>query len=139
MTKVKKGSTVTVHYTGTLEDGAVFDSSIERDALTFVVGEGDLIPGFEKAVIGLAAGDKTSVTLEPDQAYGQYDEKMVVTVDKAEIPDGVEAGMMLQAMIDERPVLFTVTEISDDAVTLDGNHPLAGKSLCFDISVVAVA
>ncbi len=141
MTQVKEGDKVRVNYKGTLEDGTVFDTTQDREPMEFTLGEGMILPGFEKAVIGLSVKDTTSVSLAPDEAYGQYDEKQVVSVDRSEIPTDVELepGMVLQvAGEDGQAFNVTLTDISEDAVTLDGNHPLAGESLTFEIELLEI-
>ena len=141
MSKVKDGNTVKVHYTGTLKDGSVFDSSAEREPLEFKLGEGQLIPGFEKAVVGLEEGEKTTVDIPVDEAYGEAREDLVINVPKDQLPDDVEpeVGMQLQVnQPDGQPVPVRVAEISDDELMLDANHPLAGKDLSFEIELVEI-
>lgn len=141
MSKVKDGNTVKVHYTGTLEDGSVFDSSAEREPLEFKLGEGQLIPGFEKAVVGMEEGDKTKVDIPVKDAYGEAREDLVINVPKDQLPDDVqpEVGMQLQVnQPDGQPVPVRVAEVSDDKLTLDANHPLAGKDLSFEIELVEI-
>lgn len=141
MSKVEDGNTVKVHYTGTLKDGSVFDSSTEREPLEFKLGEGQLIPGFEKAVIGLEEGDKTKVDIPVEEAYGEAREELVINVPKDQLPDDVEPeiGMQLQVnQPDGQPVPVRIAEISDDELTLDANHPLAGKDLSFEIELVEI-
>jgi len=139
--KVENGNTVKVHYTGTLKDGSVFDTSIEREPLEFKLGEGQLIPGFEKAVIGMEEGDKTKVDIPVKEAYGEAREDLVINVPKDQLPEDVqpEVGMQLQVnQPDGQPVPVRIAEISDDALTLDANHPLAGKDLSFEIELVEI-
>lgn len=141
MSKVKDGNTVKVHYTGTLKDGSVFDSSVEREPLEFKLGEGQLIPGFEKAVIGMEEGDKTKVDIPVKEAYGEAREELIINVPKDQLPEDVqpEIGMQLQVnQPDGQPVPVRVAEISDDELTLDANHPLAGKDLAFEIELVEI-
>lgn len=139
MNKATQGSQVEVHYTGTLEDGTVFDSSSQSDPIPFVVGEGRLIADFERAVIGMEEGETKSLTIPSNDAYGPYREDMIVRVGKSEIPDGVEVGNVLQSNIQGQDVYFTVIEMDPEVVTLDANHPLAGKDLNFEITLVKVA
>ena len=136
MAKAQEGSNVEVHYTGTLEDESVFDTSKERGPLPFKVGEGKVIPGFEQAVVGMEEGETKNVSLAPDEAYGDHQEQLIMQVEKNEIPEGIEVGSVLQADMQGQPVYFTVTEIGDEKVTVDGNHPLAGKKLNFEIELV---
>ena len=139
----QQGSTVKVHYTGTLkEDGSQFDSSEGRDPLEFKMGEGMVIAGFEKAVIGRSPGDKVTVEIEPAEGYGDPNDQLVFQVRKNQIPPTVELeeGIMLELRTEDgQPAYVRVTDFDDEMVTLDGNHPLAGKTLVFDIEVVEVA
>lgn len=134
------GDTVTVHYTGTLDDGTVFDSSVEREPLRFRLGEGEVITGFDEAVNGMKVGDSVKVDLAPSDAYGERDEQRIIQVDRTQIPDEIECkpGIALQASTPDGPVTFWVLDAADDAVTLDGNHPLAGKQLSFEIELVDI-
>ncbi len=141
MPKVKDGDTVKVHYTGKLtEDGTVFDSSQEREPLEFTLGEGQLIPGFEEAVIGMEEGDSTTVEIESQDAYGQRREDLELEVSKSDLPDNVDpqVGMQLQMQQQEngRAIPVQITAVEDDFVKLDANHPLAGKDLTFDIELI---
>jgi FKBP-type peptidyl-prolyl cis-trans isomerase 2 len=140
MKKVEKNSTVTVHYTGRLEDGTVFDSSREdgRDPLTAQLGQGNLIAGFENGLIDMVSGDKKTVEIESVDAYGEYNDFMIQEVPKEQMPGEVEVGMPLEAQTQMGPIKFIVKEIKDETVVLDGNHPLAGKKLIFDLEVVDV-
>jgi peptidylprolyl isomerase len=136
MAKAKNGDTVRVHYKGTLEDGQVFDSSFESDPLEFKLGEQRVINGFEKAVEGMEEGETRNVTIPSQDAYGEYRNDLSITVDRERIPQDIkpEVGMVLQVPTQQGvPVNVTVTEVSDESVTLDGNHPLAGKDLSFEI------
>ena len=139
----QKGSTVKVHYAGTLKsDGSQFDSSEGREPLEFKLGEGMVIAGFEKAVIGKSVGDKVSVEISPEEGYGTPNDQLVFQVRKEQLPPNVEleAGIMLEIRTEDgQPAYVRVTEFDDEMVTLDGNHPLAGQTLCFDIEVVEVA
>jgi FKBP-type peptidyl-prolyl cis-trans isomerase 2 len=141
LSKVKDGNTVKVHYTGTLKDGSVFDTSAEREPLEFKLGEGQLIPGFEKAVIGMEEGESTKIDIPVKEAYGEAREDLIINVPKDQLPDDVEpeVGMQLQVnQPDGQPVPVRVAEITDDELTLDANHPLAGKDLSFEIEVVEI-
>ena len=141
MTGSQQGDTVKVHYTGKLEDGSVFDSSLQRDPLEFTIGEGQIIPGFEKAVVGMEAGQNKTVQIESAEAYGPRYEEMVQVVERTQIPDDIslEVGAQLQANHPQGgPIILTVTDLSDAEVTLDANHPLAGKDLTFEIELVAL-
>jgi FKBP-type peptidyl-prolyl cis-trans isomerase 2 len=141
MTQAKDGDTVRVHYTGTLADGSQFDSSRDRDPMEFTLGNGDLIPGFEEATIGMSVNDTIVVTIPADQAYGANDPEMVQEISREDLPEDIplELGLRLQAEApDGSAVLVTVTDLTDDVVILDGNHPLAGKDLTFEIELVEI-
>ena len=139
----KKGSTVKVHYTGTLKaDGSQFDSSEGREPLESTLGEGMVIAGFEKAVLGKSVGDTVTVEIPPEEGYGSPSPELVFQVRKEQLPPtvAVEIGMMLEIRTEDgQPAYVTVSEFDDEMVTLDGNHPLAGQTLVFDIEVVEVA
>jgi len=139
MSQVQAGDSVQVHYEGRFEDGDVFDSSRSRGPLEFEAGSDQLIPGFSNAVIGMTVGDSKTVTLPPDQAYGDHDPERVQRVDKSALPDDVKVGDRLQAQSGEHSIVVAVTELDDDGATLDANHPLAGRTLVFDIELVAIA
>ncbi|MCT4534606.1 peptidylprolyl isomerase [Halodesulfovibrio sp.] len=140
MAQVKNGDSVKVHYTGTLEDGSVFDSSREREPLEFTLGSGMLIPGFEKAVEGMAVGDATKVTIPADEAYGQRNDEMVIDVAKDQVPEHItpEVGMLLQLESEGGVMEVVITAVKEDGITLDANHPLAGKDLTFEIELVEI-
>jgi FKBP-type peptidyl-prolyl cis-trans isomerase SlpA len=140
MKKVEKNSTVTVHYTGRLEDGTIFDSSMVegREPLTAQLGQGQLINGFENGLIDMSTGDKKTVEIESSDAYGEYNDYMVQEVPKEQMPGEVEVGMPLEAQTQMGPIKFVVKEVKDETVVLDANHPLAGKKLIFDLEVVDV-
>lgn len=134
------GDTVTVHYTGKLEDGSVFDSSREREPFQFTIGKDAVIEGFQSAVRGQEVGDKVEVELEPDEAYGPYNEERVFEVPRNDIPDEVstEVGTYLQATTPDGPVTVKVIDADEETVKLDGNHPLAGEKLKFSIEVLDI-
>lgn len=141
MQKPQTGDTVRVHYNGTLEDGTQFDSSHDAEPMEFSMGQGQLIAGFEAAVSGLTPGESCTVTLAPEDAYGEPDADMVQDVPRKLMPEGVElqAGMVLQGQSNEGRVdNFTVVSFTEETVTLDANHPLAGKSLTFEIELVEI-
>ena len=142
MSTAKNGDTVAVHYTGTLADGTVFDSSREREPLSFTVGEGQVIAGFNDAVNGMTVGESVTVTIPAEQAYGEYNEQFVINVPPADIPPEIEpeVGMELQLhQNDGGAIPVRVTDVSEEAVTLDANHPLAGQDLTFEIELVSIA
>lgn len=137
----EKGDTVAVHYTGKLDDGEVFDSSRERDPLEFEVGSGQVIPGFDQAVEGLEVGESREFRIEPDQGYGQPREDLVVDVERSQFPDESKPQVGQQVQVQVAPGqnrVATIKEIEDESVTLDLNHPLAGKPLTFDVELVEI-
>ena len=133
------GDTVRVHYTGTLDDGTEFDSSAGRDPLEVQIGSGQIIPGLEDALVGMAEGDAKSVTLEPDAAYGPHDPQFIQVVERSRIPAEItmEVGTLLQATDSSgNQMRLQVVDFNDQEVTLDANHPLAGKALTFALTLV---
>ncbi|MBO6603452.1 MAG: peptidylprolyl isomerase [Roseicyclus sp.] len=141
MTKVTPGTSVSFHYIGTLDDGSVFDSSDGRDPLQFTMGEGEIIPGLEAAFEGMSLGDRKTVTVPADQAYGQHIADGVQQVPREAIPDDIplELGTKLQLQTPEgQTMVAAITEVSDTHVTLDANHPLAGQDLTFAVHIVAL-
>jgi peptidylprolyl isomerase len=139
MKQVANGDTVRVHYTGTFDDGSEFDSSVGREPIEVTVGTGQVIPGFENALVGMTEGDTKSVTVEPEHAYGEPDDRLVQVVERTRIPAEVnlDVGIVLQASDSAgNPMRLTVVEFDNDNVTLDANHPLAGKTLIFDLQLV---
>jgi peptidylprolyl isomerase len=132
---------VQVHYTGTLSDGSVFDSSRDSEPIGFTVGTGQVIPGFDNAVIGMEIGEKKTFTIPSAEAYGEHDPRLAQDVPRTELPDDLEIflGMSLTASgSDGREIALVVTEINDNSVRLDANHPLAGKDLTFAIELVGI-
>lgn len=162
MAQAKSGDKVKVHYTGTLEDGSVFDSSegfvdqpdsscgcndgcgCESQAMEpmeFVVGGGTLIPKFEAAVIGLEPGQSITVTIPADEAYGQRAEEMVAVIERSEIPADIspEPGHQMEVILEDgSPLPVLVTDVTETTITLDANHPLAGRDLTFAIRLVEI-
>ncbi|MES9878740.1 MAG: peptidylprolyl isomerase [Candidatus Sedimenticola sp. 1PA] len=139
MIPAKQGDTVKIHYTGTLDDGSMFDSSVDREPLEFTIGSEQVIPGFDKAVTGMITGEKKSVSIPPEDAYGPLFEEMIRKVPKNVLPEDLDPteGMTLQAESPEgRPINMLVTEVDEETITVDGNHPLAGQTLNFDIELV---
>ncbi len=142
MSQAKSGDTVRIHYTGTLSDGSQFDSSAGRDPLEFAVGSGMVIPGFDTAVEGMTVGESKSFTIEPEEAYGVKQDHLIQEVPKSALPEGMtpEVGMPLQSQTPDGQVMdLEVTAVTDTHITVDANHPLAGKALTFDIELVAIA
>ena len=136
----KKGDTVFVHYTGKLDDGTVFDSSLDREPLEFVLGSGMILPGFEGAVEGKDVGAKVSVRIAADEAYGQPNEDLIITVPRSEVPMQVEpeVGKHVQVTVEHGDLDLIITRVNDEEIELDGNHPLAGKDLSFDIEIMKI-
>ncbi|MEN6356513.1 MAG: peptidylprolyl isomerase [Armatimonadota bacterium] len=142
MAQAKQGNNVKVEYTGKLKDGSVFDTSADREPLEFTIGGGQIIPDFEEAVVGMNPGDSKTIEVPAARAYGPRHDDMVINIDRAQFPEDIkpEVGDQLQiSQPDGRAAVVTVTEITEDSVTLDANHPLAGQDLTFDIQLVEVA
>lgn len=141
MSKVKAEDTVQVHYTGKLEDGQVFDSSREREPLEFTLGEGQIIPGFEQAVLDMEVNESKTIEVPHTEAYGEHKKELLHEVPRTQLPDEIkpEVGMALSSkMPDGREIPLTVTEVGDENIIVDANHPLAGKDLTFEIELVAI-
>ncbi len=135
------GDTVRVNYTGTLEDGTTFDTSVGREPLEFTLGEGKMIPGFEKAVYGLQVGKSKTVTIPAEEAYGPHRDDLVIVVEREQLPAGLEpeVGQQLQMQqTDGSTAVVIVTDVSETTITIDANHPLAGKDLTFEIELVEI-
>ena len=142
MSQAQEGSTVKVHYTGKFEDGTVFDSSTDRDPLKVELGAGNVIPGFEKGLIGMTAGDKKTLKIPSGEAYGDRTDELVVIVDKSNFPEDADpqVGQRLAMTLKDGNVAHVVvTAVEDEKVTLDANHPLAGRDLVFEVELVEVA
>lgn len=142
MTQAKQGDMVKVHYTGKLDDGTIFDSSIDRDPLEFVLGEGQLIAGFEQAVLGMTPGESKTEKIPAEEAYGPHRQEMVVEVERQQLPDNIPLDVGQQLQIQQAPnqiIPVVITAISESKVTLDANPPLAGKDLIFEIELVGIA
>jgi len=140
MKKAENGKNVVVHYTGKFEDGSVFDTSLTegREPIKTVLGQGNLIKGFESGLVGMTEGEKKTVEVTPEEGYGEYLDGLVTTVEKNRVPDTVKVGDVLQSQSDRGTINVTVTEINETDVKLDANHPMAGKKLIFDLEVVSV-
>ena len=141
MSDAKKGDTVKVHYTGRLDDGSVFDSSLDGEPLQFIIGEGHVIQGFEEAVEGMSPGEKKTVRIEFEKAYGPHYDEGVIVVERSGLPEDLKpkVGDVLQIpQHDGDPLIVTVKEITDTTITLDANHPLAGKDLIFEIELMEI-
>ena len=141
MAQMKNGDKISVHYTGKLADGSIFDSTAGEEPFVFTLGEDDLIDGFLNALQSMSVGEKKTVTIEVDDAYGEWHEDMVIEVPRSEMPDDLELeiGDELEVTDEEdEPMIVTVSEMSDTTVTLDGNPALAGEVLTFDLELVAI-
>jgi FKBP-type peptidyl-prolyl cis-trans isomerase 2 len=139
MPQAQSGDLVRIHYTGHLDDGRTFDSSRGGEPLEFTLGEGEVIPGFEEAVVGMKPGESKTVSIAPEDAYGPHRAEMVQEVDRSALPADVQLkpGLQLQAQSrNGEAMVLTVTEVADGTVTLDANHPLAGERLTFEIELV---
>lgn len=141
MSQVKENDTVKVHYTGKLKDGQVFDSSVDREPLEFTLGQGMLIPGFEKAVINMKVNDKKTVNIPVNEAYGDVKEELFHKVEKAQLPKEVtpEVGLGLVSKdANGNEHQFRIAKVESDHIVVDGNHPLAGRDLVFDLELVEI-
>lgn len=141
MSHAKSGDTVRIHYTGTLSDGTQFDSSDGREPLEFSLGSGQVIPGFDNAVEGMNVGDSKSVSIEPQDAYGDKHEQLIQDVPKSALPQDMEpeVGMHLSSQAPDGQVMhLLITAVAEESITVDGNHPLAGQTLAFDIDLVEI-
>lgn len=137
---IQNGNTVNIHYTGKLEDGTIFDSSIDREPLSFIIGSGQIIQGFEDSIIGKNTGDKFTTLIKAVDAYGEYRDDLCANVPNTQLPGEVEVGTSLQAIGDDGfPINVIVKEIYDDYVIIDANHPFAGKDLTFDIEILSIS
>ena len=142
MGQAKNGDKVKVHYTGKFESGEVFDTSREREPFEFTLGQGQVIPGFEKEIEGMEIGQTKTITIPPDDAYGQRREDLQVNVNRTEFPEDIkpEVGQQLQMKKPDGNIInVTVADVQEEVVTLDANHPLAGKTLTFEIELLEVA
>ncbi len=139
MTEVNQGSQVKINYKGTLQDGTVFDQSKEGEPLEFTIGEGKIIPGLEKAVAEMEVGENKTVEVPSDEAYGPHREELVGKIPRDRLPDEInpEVGQMLRVGQQEgETMVVQVVEVTDDEVALDGNHPLAGHDLTFEVELL---
>lgn len=141
MNQVKENNTVKVHYTGKLANGQVFDSSEGRDPIEFTLGQGQMIPGFEKGVIDMKLNEKKTITIPEEEAYGGVNDDLKQEVGKSQLPEDItpEVGMALVSKYpDGKEMNLLVVEVKDESIVVDGNHPLAGKDLIFDLEVVEI-
>lgn len=142
MAPAKSGDTVSVHYKGSLDDGTVFDTSEGREPLVFTLGGGEVIPGFEKAVDGLEPGQSSTVTIPPEEAYGPHREEMTLTIGREHLPEDLDPQVGQQLSLtqeDGGAVNVVIAAVEEATVTLDANHPLAGKALTFELTLVSIA
>ena len=142
MALAKTGDTVQVHYTGRLDDGTVFDSSVGGEPIEFVLGEHHVIPGFEDGVTGMEVGETKTILIPCDQAYGPHMDEMILTIPREQVPPHITLGLgeMLELRQPTGEALTVrITELTEASVTLDGNHPLAGEDLTFDLQLAAIA
>jgi len=146
MSQTKHGDTVKIHYTGKLEDGSVFDTSIDSDPLQFTIGENQVIQGFEKGVTGMEINESKTITIPPDEAYGPHHEEMVFNIPVAQFPPDIEPKIGQQLQLSQengQTMIAVVTQLSESNVTesnvtIDVNHPLAGETLIFDIQLIEI-
>ncbi|KAB7530738.1 peptidylprolyl isomerase [Flagellimonas olearia] len=141
MSKVKENDTVKVHYTGKLTNGQIFDSSLQREPLEVALGQGQLIPGFEKGLIDMAVNEKKTITIAKEEAYGEVNESLFQKISKSQLPEDLkpEVGMgLVGSNADGQQQQFRVAKVEADDIILDGNHPLAGQDLVFDLEVVEI-
>ena len=140
MKSASEGDTVRVHYTGTLSDGSVFDSSRGREPLEFTLGEGRVISGFDDAVTGMSPGEERQVTIPADQAYGGRRDELVFDVPRTQFPEGMEPAVGLEVQLTQggQRAVARIAEVTEASVTLDANHPLAGRDLTFELELVEI-
>jgi FKBP-type peptidyl-prolyl cis-trans isomerase SlpA len=141
MSQVKQNDTVKVHYTGKLTDGQVFDTSDGKEPIEFTLGKGQLIPGFEKGLIDMKLNEKKTINIPMEEAYGEPREELVQEVEKSQLPEEIkpEVGMGLVSKApDGKEMNLIVAEVKEESIVVDGNHPLAGKDLIFDLEVVEI-
>jgi peptidylprolyl isomerase len=139
--QVKKGDVIRVHYTGTLNDGSQFDSSVGRSPLEFTVGAGQMIAGFDAGVLGMSVGEKKTIQIDPDNGYGQKDPNAIIEFPASNVPEGmqVEVGMKLNLQNQYgQPVPVEVIEVKEEVIIMDANHFLAGKDLIFEVELVEI-
>ncbi|HEC31765.1 MAG TPA: peptidylprolyl isomerase [Deltaproteobacteria bacterium] len=141
MTQAKLGDTVRVHYRGTFTDGTVFDGTIGDEPFELTLGDQKVISGFENAIVGMTVGERKVVKVPPEEAYGKYDKSLLVDIEKSHMPEhlDLQLGKLLEFRAQDGSVaLVTIRDITEKRVTLDGNHPLAGRELIFEIELVEI-
>jgi peptidylprolyl isomerase len=139
--QVKSGDVVRVHYTGTLEDGSQFDSSVGRAPLEFTVGAGQMIAGFDAGVVGMVVGEKKTILIDPDHGYGQKDPTAIIEFPSSNIPEGMTVEICMKLNLQNQygqPVPVVVMEVKEEVIIMDANHFLAGKDLTFDVEIVEI-
>lgn len=139
--QVQENNTVKVHYTGKLTDGQIFDSSLEREPLQFTIGQGMIIPGFENGIVGMVVGEKKTINIPVAEAYGEVRSEMLFEVPKAELPQDIEpqVGMTLMSVSPEgQEFPLTIVDVKPETIVVDGNHPLAGKDLVFEVELIEI-
>ncbi len=137
---IKNGDIVSVHYVGTFEDGEEFDRSSENKPLSFTVGAGQMITGFDKSVVGKNVGDVYSISLPPSEAYGEYDEELVFEVGKEDFPTDItpEVGMAFHIQTEQGDIEAVIVQVNEDSLVFDSNFPMAGETLNFEITIAEV-
>jgi peptidylprolyl isomerase len=141
MEGIREGDVVQVHYTGTLQTGEVFDSSHGKEPLRLTIGEGNIIPGFEQALLGMQQGEKKKFELSPDEAFGERKDELVHVIERTQVPPDMKLEVGMQLALEakgEDPVPAEVVDLTESTVTLDTNHPLAGKALTFEIDILGI-
>jgi peptidylprolyl isomerase len=141
MVQAKSGDTVRIHYSGFLMDGTIFDSSLEGEPFEFTLGDGSVIPGFDAGLLGMTEGDEKTLAIPPESAYGARDEGLVAEIERTQIPPEIDpqVGAILQITSEEGDASnVIITKVTDNAITLDGNHPLAGQELIFEVKLLEV-
>jgi peptidylprolyl isomerase len=141
MNQAGAGQTVRIHYNAKLQNGTLLDTSAQRDPMEFVLGSGQVITGLDNAVQGMTAGESKTVTIQADEAYGPRNEQLIISVPNSELPQNLQptVGMELQGRAPDGQITkFTITEVGDDSITVDANHPLAGQVLQFDIELIEI-
>ena len=141
MAKAKTGDKVKVHFKGFLEDGTVFGSTMDEEPFEFTIGEKNMLPGFENAIVGMQKGDTKTITLSPEEAYGPHIKELVHVMDRSSFPPEInlEIGKRLQVRTqDGKQAIMTIKDLAEDSIVIDGNEPLAGKTLTFKIELVEI-
>ena len=140
MKKIQVGDTVIVNYTGKLEDGTIFDSSLNegREPLKSTLGQNQLIPGFEQGLLDMSIGDKKTIEIEAENAYGHHNPNMITTVNKSQFPADVKVGETMQGMTERGPIVVKVIDVLEDTITIDANHPLVDQKLIFELELLEI-